>query len=516
MSEHVAGSGRYLGAILDCLEDAVLVVTGPENRVEFVNKAFDAVFGAESGRILDNSIETIFSDKTDYGRFLESLKGKAGERGLYDFVRKDNRRITAEIRSYPLELDGEKAERRAVVISDVTAARNAEAEKEKKQIQSLQMYKMEAVGRFTAGIAHDFNNLLTGIQGFSRLAMKRVGEGEPLRNDLEQIYSAAERTGVLTRQLLFFSRKQPVKSRYFTVNGTVKNMSTIMKWLVGENIKIVTDLAAGLWPVFGNEIKIEQVIINMLLNARDAMPSGGTVIIKTENADVGKSYVESFPEAKYGKYVCLSIQDSGTGMSKETLEHIFEPFFTTKEAKRGLGLGLFAAYGIVKQHDGWIDYDSTPGRGTVFEVYLPAASLQAGQEKEEAVFLQDYNGKGERILLVEDEEVVREFASQALSMHGYAVFGADSAVEARKIFEREKGDFSLALIDVVLNDVSGIELAESLKAGKPDLNVMLSSGYTDHKSEIKTIAEKGYKLLQKPYSVDELLQSVKEIIIKHG
>lgn len=376
MSEHTPETKKYLESILDSLEAAILVVRLPEFRIEYANRSFFSVFGYESGQVTGKELSTLFNKEEDYKCVCAAATEDSGGAGReYELVRQDHRHVTVEIRFLLIAGESQKRERVVMTIKDVTAVRNAEAEKEKKQIQSLQMYKMEAIGRFTAGIAHDFNNLLTGIQGFSRLALKRVKDDDPVKPDLEQIAAASERAGVLTKQLLFFSRKQPMKSKNFLINGTIGNMATIMKWLVGENIKIKTDLAKETWPLQGNEIKIEQVIINLLLNARDAMPKGGNVIIKTENVDIDKSYVESFPEAKYGKFVCVTVQDSGAGMSKETLEHIFEPFFTTKEPGRGVGLGLFVAYGIIKQHEGWIDYGSTPGQGSVFEIYLPAMRL---------------------------------------------------------------------------------------------------------------------------------------------
>jgi len=383
----------------------------------------------------------------------------------------------------------------------------------KKQALSIQKQKMEALARFTSGISHDFNNLLTCIQGFSKLAVKQVKRDGRLRDDISQIYSAAERAGALTRQLLFFSRKQPIKSRDFRINKTIANLLNIFKWLAGENITIRTDLPGNIWPIFGDEVKIEQIITVMVLNSKDAMPRGGDIIIKTENVLVDRNYVENFPGARAGKYVRITLSDQGTGMGEETLGHIFEPYFTTKEMGKGAGLGLFVAYGVVKQHEGWIDFDSKPGKGTTFQIYLPAVSASARRKSETSILLQDHYGNGERVLLIEDEEAVREFVTQALSMYRYEVFGAETAKEALKLFKREKGDFRLVLSDISLNDPGALGPVQRFLKEKPGLKVILTSGCATKVSDIRKITGKGYSFLQKPYSVEDLLQCVKEALL---
>ena len=508
---------KYLSEILDSLDDAVIVISGPECLIEYANKALEPVLGYEPAKILNKSIMPFFSKESDFRSFCSKVIETNGNfTARYDLASKMNGRVAAEIRCYPVAGESGNPGLTAVVIRDITSKVSPGLEKGTKQIQALQMYRMEAIGRFTAGLAHDFNNLLTGIQGFSKLALHRVKNDDLLKDDLEEIYKAAERTGILTRQLLFFSRKQPMKSRNFLINHTISNMSNIMKWLVGENIKVITELAADTGLIYGDEIKIEQVIINMLLNSRDAMPSGGNISVKTEITDTSRGGNDSSPEAKKGNYVCITIKDSGTGMDNETLGHIFEPFFTTKEMKKGVGLGLFVAYGIIKQHEGWIDYDSAPGKGTVFKIYLPAGIKDDKQPLEQSAVIADYHGNGERILIVEDDNSVRKFASQTLSMFGYRVFEAESGRDAGEMFKREKGDFDLLLVDVVLSDMTGIELVDGLQREKQNLNVILTSGYTDNKAEVQAVRGKGYKFVQKPYSVEDLLHCVKEAIIKHA
>lgn len=389
-----------------------------------------------------------------------------------------------------------------------------DADRQKKQIQELQKIKMEAIGRFSAGIAHDFNNLLTCIQGYSKLAVKRAKEGDPLREDLLQICKASDRAGLLTKQLLFFSRKQPMQSRKFSVNDTLTNLSSIMRLELGEQVEVTMELEPEVWPVLGDEVRIEQVIMSMLRNSKDAMPPEGKVTIKTENTEVTGAQESGSPEAKPGKYARVTIKDNGAGMGADILENIFEPFYTTKDPDKNSGLGLFMAYGIIKQHEGWIDYDSKTGEGAVFEIYLPAVAEQREGNTKKTVLLQDYQGAGESVLVVEDDESVRAYTSEVLSFYGYKVFEADSCKNALSVFELQKGQLDLLVSDVVLADGSGLQLSETLMKKKPGLPAILTSGFTDKKKEIAEITERGNRFLQKPYSMEDLLQVVKETINK--
>jgi CheY-like chemotaxis protein len=253
--------------------------------------------------------------------------------------------------------------------------------------------------------------------------------------------------------------------------------------------------------------------MNLVVNARDAMPEGKKITIKTENVDIDEGYCEIYKYAHPGKFVCLSVEDIGIGMDKEVIQHIFEPFFTTKGPGKGTGLGLSVVYGIVKQNEGWINVYSELGRGSVFKVYLPASFVESKDEtKEEVISIQDCHGKGERILLVEDDDGIREFAKRVLFESGYVGFEAANAEEALNIFGKEKGDFHLVFSDVVLPEKSGLQLVDQLLSRKPELKVLLTSGYTDQKSEWPIIREKGYRFIQKPYSLTDLLRVVREVI----
>jgi PAS domain S-box-containing protein len=384
-------------------------------------------------------------------------------------------------------------------------------ERKRTEEQLLQAQKMEAVGRLAGGVAHDFNNLLTPIIGYSELLLRCLGHDDPICQDVEQIKRAGERAALLTRQLLAFSRKQVLQPEELDLNSVVTDIDKMLRRIIGEDIALVTRLAPELRRIRADRGQVEQVIMNLAVNSRDAMPEGGKLTIKTENVTLDEDYRRIGPEAWPGEFVCLSIEDTGIGIDKEAIEHIFEPFFSTK--KSGTGLGLSVVYGIVKQHKGWINVYSEPGQGTTFKIYLPAISISIRPEEEtKEISFSELQGSGQRILLVEDEAGVREFASRVLRENGYIVVEAATAEEALNIFEKEKGKFHLIFSDVVLPDKTGLQLVDQLLAVKPKLTVVMSSGYTDQKSLWPAIKERGFRFLQKPYSLTDLLRAVKETI----
>ena len=374
---------------------------------------------------------------------------------------------------------------------------------------------MEAVGRLAGGIAHDFNNMLTAIIGYSDFILLQLEEECPMRKHIKEIMNAGKRAAVLAHDLLAFSRNQPLQKTVLNLNEIIADTENMMRRLINEDIELITISDTGLEMVNVDSGQIEQVLMNLIVNARDAMPRGGKITIKTENVIIDEDYCKIYTYARPGKYIRVSVEDNGTGMTEETLNHIFEPFFTTKERNKGTGLGLSAVYGIVKQHDGWINADSEPGYGTTFNIYFPAFSIRgdstpAGEEEE--AFLKDFQGDNSRILLVEDEEEVRGFLEYVLSSNGYNVFITSNAAEALEIFKREDGDFQLIFSDVLLPDMNGVELADELLLYKPDLKVMLASGYMDDKAQLPFIREKGFCFLQKPFTAIDLLRTVKDVI----
>ncbi|MBD3349488.1 MAG: PAS domain-containing protein [Candidatus Eisenbacteria bacterium] len=379
------------------------------------------------------------------------------------------------------------------------------------QDQLLQAQKMEAVGRLAGGVAHDFNNLLTAIKGYADLLLADSEIGDDVHADIEQIRKAADQAAALTKQLLAFSRRQPLQRRIIDLNKVVSEMDAMLRRLIGEDIELLSDLHDEI-RVKADPGQVEQVIINLVVNARDAMPEGGRLSVKTKAVVLDEQACCSLPGARPGWFACISIEDTGSGIPREVMDQIFEPFFSTKGPGKGTGLGLAVVYGIVRQHEGWINVYSEPRHGTVFKIYIPAADGEADAAAGEGSETRRPRGENERILLVEDEKTVREFALRALRQSGYNVTAAADAEEALRIFRDRSDDFSLVFSDVVLPDKSGIRLVEELSEEAPDVRAMLTSGYTDQKSQWPMIEEKGYRFLQKPYSLPELLSAVRDAI----
>jgi len=396
------------------------------------------------------------------------------------------------------------------VARDISELIRAEKDRTWLESQLRQAQKMEAVGQLAAGVAHDFNNILTTIQGYTELALMASGDDEPLSVNLNEIRRAAVRATNLARQLLLFSHRHFMKIAPFDLNRLVQDLSKMLGRLIGEGISLSTDLEPHVWTIEGDADTIQQVIMNLVVNARDAMPDGGKIAIKTENVRVDEEFCQACDEAQPGPFVRLSIRDTGVGMHAAVIRRIFEPFFTTKKSGKGSGMGLAVVYGIVKQHEGWINVESAPGEGSLFQVYLPAVPTRQAGESEAPITPGMPRGKGERILLVEDDIAVRNLTERALSDNGYLVYPTASAEEALGIFQKENGDFDLLLIDVVLPDETGPRLAHQLLRSRPAMGVLFASGYSSENLDWRLIQEYGYSHIQKPYSLSDLLEAVRK------
>ena len=396
------------------------------------------------------------------------------------------------------------------IIYDITERKRTEETLRKTEERLLRAQKLEAIGRLAGGIAHDFNNLLTIINGNSGLILDDLEEGHPLRTDIAEILGAGERASALTSQLLAFSRRQVLQPKVLNLNKVLSETEKMLKRIIGEDIELKTLLDPDILRIKADSGQIEQIILNLAVNARDAMPHGGTLTVRTENVFLEEEDCRIMNEARPGKFVRLSIEDTGTGMDKEMLGKIFEPFFTTKEPGVGTGLGLSTVYGIAKQHEGWIHVYSEPGYGSIFHVYLPALAGKEPPGRKEPVSLEKLQGAGERVLIAEDEEGVRRFAKKALEMNGFMVFEAANALQALSLFEREMGNFDVVLSDVVLPDINGVQLVGQLKEKNPDLQIILCSGYSYISSQWSIIREKGFHFIKKPYNAYDLLKAFKE------
>ncbi len=392
-----------------------------------------------------------------------------------------------------------------------------QAQKEMKDRQQLegelrQAQKMEAIGRLAGGIAHDFNNLLMVITGYSDMVLDMVSKEFEFREQLEEIRSAGERAASLTRQLLAFSRKQILQPEIIDINESVARMNKLLKRLIGEDIDLFTRLQPGLHPVEFDPSQIEQIVMNLAVNARDAMQKGGQLTIETANVDLDEAYAREHPDAHAGAHVMIAITDSGTGMSVEVKEKIFEPFFTTKKDGKGTGLGLSTVYGIVKQCGGNIWVYSELGHGTTFKIYLPSAENHVLSKQPDTNSAK--TSGTETILVVEDDAAVRGLIRKVLLRAGYTVLDTGDPDEGLKICREHLGDINVLLTDVVMPKMGGRELAEKLQVLRPTVQIIYMSGYTDNAIVHHGVLEPGTAFIEKPISPEALLTKIKNYIKK--
>jgi nitrogen-specific signal transduction histidine kinase len=388
-------------------------------------------------------------------------------------------------------------------------------ERRKLEEQLQQSQKIEAIGRLAGGIAHDFNNLLTAIRGYSDLLLLRIDSSSPLRRDVEEIQKAGERAASLTRQLLAFSRKQVLQPKVLDLNAVVAGMDGMVRRLIGEDIDLVTVLKPGLWNVQADPGQVEQVIMNLVVNSRDAMPQGGKVTIETSNEELDDRYVRRHAVVKPGEYVRLSISDTGLGMDEVTKSRLFEPFYTTKEKGKGTGLGLSTVYGIVKQSGGYIWVYSETGKGAAFKVYFPRFRGATAEARREGTSGSAFYGR-ETVLVVEDEEVVRALVRGILEGNGYTVLTASDGVEAQKVGRSHKTPIHLIVTDVVMPKMGGREAAETLAQHLPGVKVLYMSGYTNDAIVRHGMIESGIPFLEKPFTPDALLRKVHQLLGPSG
>ncbi len=379
------------------------------------------------------------------------------------------------------------------------------------QDQLRQAQKMEAVGRLAGGVAHDFNNLLTAITGYSDLLMSDLAEGDPMRGDLEQVKHAADRAASLTRQLLAFSRRQVLQPRVLDLNAVVGSVDKMLRRLIGEDIDLLTVPAPALGWVKADPGQLEQILMNLAVNARDAMPQGGKLTIETANVELDGAYVRQHAAVQPGPYVMLAVSDTGCGMDAETRSHLFEPFFTTKEVGKGTGLGLATVYGIVTQSGGTVSVYSEPGRGTTFKLYLPRVEDAAGRPVPAGLPAPPVKGS-ETILVVEDEKAVRSLACEVLKRNGYTVLEARHGDEALAVSDRHEGRIALMLTDMVMPGKRGPDVARQLAAVRPDMKVLYMSGYADSGIVHQGVLDAGTAFLAKPFTPTALARKVREVL----
>jgi|GEM_PF-4234424 len=398
----------------------------------------------------------------------------------------------------------------AGIFSNAIARRDAAVERERLHAQLLQAQKMEAVGKLSGGIAHDFNNMLVPIVGYSDSILNSSAEDAPWVHEIREIKRSAESAASLTRQLLSFSRKQIISRRELELNGLIEQLQHMLRRLLGENVKLQTDLDPGLWSIAADSCQIEQCLMNLSVNAKSAMPQGGSIQISTEMVDSEDARFVPPPLRKLqGLFVRLTVRDTGCGMDAATISRIFEPFFSTK-GEEGTGLGLSVVYGVMEDHGGWITVESAPGAGTAFHLWLPALHEPAPPPMDTGLAVTPVlaKGSGQRILLVEDEPGVLAFVSAALRQNGYQIVTADCGSAARQVFAAEADSIDLVMSDVVLPDTTGVQLLEEFYVARPELKALLTSGYSEKNALIELVKKRGLFFLHKPYTLIQLLHAV--------
>lgn len=491
----------------------MIVITDADGNIEYVNPAFTKTTGYAAEEVIGKNPRILQSgehQKEFYTQLWDTiLSGKIWE-GEFCDKNKDGEMYWEDATISPILNEQEEITHFVGIKEDITKRKQMEAEKEALEFQLQQSQKLESIGTLASGVAHDFNNLLTVIMGHAQMGLMNTDEDDPLNRSLKQILTASTSAANLTRQLLLFSRKEVMEFKPVNINQTIQKLLKMLGRLIGENIKIETSLEPDVWMIEADEGNLEQVLTNLAVNARDAMPDGGKLTIQTENVQITEADKKHILNAEVGNYVRIGIIDNGTGIPEDIRDKIFDPFFTTKASGRGTGLGLSGVYGIVKKHGGWINVYSEVGKGTRFTIYLPAAGkmVQTG-EKEAVPDLESLQGNGERILLIEDEESVLEFTLNALRQYEYKVFPVSTGKEARTVFEQESGKFDLIFSDVILPDTNGYELVQNLTGGKPDIPIILSSGYTDERVREQIGQDASITFIQKPYSILKMLEMVK-------
>ncbi len=486
----------------------VIFMTDREGIITSINPEFTRLYGYTPDEVVGKTTPRILKSGNmsadDYKRFWNAIQEKRVVRGTIVNRAKDGHLISVESSVNPIQDEPGEIIGFLAIQRDVTGRKQLER-------QFLQAQKMEAVGRLAGGVAHDFNNLLTVINGYTDLMLEGGAPGSSARSHLEEIRRAGDRASALTRQLLAFSRRQVVMPVVLDLNAIVEGMHKMLRRLIREDIEFHTSFAPDLGGVKADAGQIEQVIMNLAVNARDAMPKGGKLIIETANVELDDEYVRAHPDVTPGRYVLLALSDTGWGMDVETQSHIFEPFFTTKHAGKGTGLGLSTVYGIVKQSGGHVNVYSEAGQGTVFKVYLPRIDEPVEAVTGASTQAAELTGS-ETVLLAEDEPSVRSLAAEAMRGNGYAVLEAGDAEQALALWAQHSEKIDLLLSDVVMPGMNGKELADRLKQLRPELKVLFISGYTADAIAQHGILEEGVVLLSKPFTPRDLLAKLRQIL----
>lgn len=508
MEEALHRSVELFDQFAEHVKEAFFLMDVPDQRVEYVSPAFTDIWGIPVDEVYESPSEWINAvhpeDRSGVERAV--AMNDAGDSTITSFrlVQPDGDVRWVRARVFPIADEAGRVTRIVGLAEDVTEQRATEEALARSQ-------RMEAVGRLAGGVAHDFNNLLTVILAEAQLMENDLPADSATAESLRQILDAANRAAVLTGQLVAFSRRQLIKPSAFRLNELVADMDAMLQRIIGEDVRLVTDLGPDAGHVEADRGQVEQVVVNLIINARDAMPDGGELSLATTNEYLDEEYAKTHEEVTPGEYVKLTVSDTGTGMTRDVAARAFDPFFTTKPPGQGSGLGLSTSYGIVKQSRGHIAVYSEPGIGTTVAMYLPRVHPSGDADDQPTVVAEPGDGV-ETILVVEDEAPVRDVVLRSLRSRGYAVLEAADSAEALDLVERHEGDIDLLLTDVVLPGDGGRELAEQVVALKPEIKVLFMSGYTDDVILHHNLRSAEFELLQKPFTAISLATKVREIL----
>ncbi len=501
--EQLGDLNRRLEAVIDASPLAIIGLDLDGN-VQGWSRSAEAIFGWSQDEVLGKPVPIVPEEGREEFRGLldrtaqgDTLSGYVTERR-----RKDGKPVDIRLWAAPLYGATGQVRGKIAVIADITEQRRLEQ-------QLTQSQKMEAIGRLAGGVAHDFNNVITVVSGYGHMLLDGVKGNAELSEAAGEVLKAANRAAALANQLLTFSRHQVIQPKVIEVNALVRDMERMLARVIGEDIELQVLIRPGVGSVRADPSQIEQVLMNLVVNARDAMPTGGRLTVETANVTLDETYAQAHPGVAAGLYVMVAVSDTGTGMDAETRTHIFEPFFTTKERGKGTGLGLSIVYGIVRQHGGDIWVYSEPGKGTTFKIYLPQSGGVPVVADSPAALQATGN---ETVLVVEDESGVRKLVREVLQRHGYNVLEAASARQAREVEAAHKGTIDLLVTDLMLPDSNGREVAEAMAASSPGIKVLYLSGYTDHVAIDHGGISETARFLQKPFSPETLARKIREVL----
>jgi len=496
----------------DIVGKNVLDLVPPEHRDRLVTletdgpREFEGFSLTSDGRSIPVSIRTSRIQYFDQPALLLHVRDITEYKRFEDELQRANDELEFRVQSRTEAL----AHANEILRAEIAERNRTEEARRQLETQVQGAHKMEAVGRLAGGVAHDFNNLLTVIIGRCEVLLGRLSTNHPMRPDLLLIYEAAQKAASVTRQLLAFGRKQVLQPRILDLNAVIGNMETMLRSLTKDNVMLTTDFCEDLWSIEADRGQIEQVLMNLVVNALDAMPDGGNLLIRTRNIELDGSPEGFGFIVKTGHYVMFAVQDTGRGMDSATLPHIFEPFFTTKDKTSGSGLGLPTVYGIVKQSGGYITASSRPGEGSTFKVYLPGLLKEPEPlDDHERVTLAPEGS--ETILVAEDSDLVRQLTREMLEVRGYKVLEASNGKEALEICKTYDGPIDLTLSDVVMPGMTGRELAERVKQLRPNIKILLMSGYTDEISKAGFL-HPGLHFIEKPFTSNSLALKIREVL----